>query len=78
MSTQDKTKYKTTTPTKVNKIKQQQQQNLIIEALYIKFLFLTGFLRKVYGILTSQLLLTTIVAAVCMLHEGIKDYVQKK
>jgi len=36
-----------------------------------------GFLRKVYGILTSQLLLTTIVGFAFMMHEGLKSFVQQ-
>lgn len=47
--------------------------NVAAAHVYIRM----GFLRKVYGILTSQLLLTTIIAAVFMMHEGIKEYVQK-
>ncbi|KAH3881263.1 protein lifeguard 4-like [Dreissena polymorpha] len=35
-----------------------------------------GFLRKVYGILTSQLLLTSLVGFIFMMHEGIKNFVQ--
>jgi FtsH-binding integral membrane protein len=30
-----------------------------------------GFIRKVYGLLTAQLVLTTAIAAFCMLNEGI-------
>lgn len=47
--------------------------NVAAAHIYIRM----GFLRKVYGILTSQLLLTTVIAAAFMMHEGIKDYVQK-
>lgn len=36
-----------------------------------------GFLKKVYGILTTQLLLTVFVSAVFMLAEPIKLYVQQ-
>eukprot|EP00795_Rhopilema_esculentum_P002164 gene2164-17754_t len=36
-----------------------------------------GFIRKVYGILTAQLLLTTITAGVFMYTESIKDFVQQ-
>jgi len=35
-----------------------------------------NFLRKVYGILSVQLLLTTIVGALCMLVEPVKMYLQ--
>ncbi|XP_052780131.1 protein lifeguard 4-like [Mya arenaria] len=35
-----------------------------------------GFLRKVYGILTSQLLLTALVGFIFMMHDGIKTFVQ--
>ncbi|XP_068714363.1 protein lifeguard 4-like [Montipora foliosa] len=37
-----------------------------------------GFLRKVYGILTAQLSLTVIVAAIFMYTEGIKNVVQSR
>ncbi|KAL4227195.1 Transmembrane BAX inhibitor motif-containing protein 4 [Mactra antiquata] len=36
-----------------------------------------GFLRKVYSILTTQLLLTAIVGAIFMLNDGIKAFVQQ-
>lgn len=36
-----------------------------------------GFLRKVYGILTSQLLLTSLVGFIFMMHEGMKSFVQQ-
>eukprot|EP00794_Sanderia_malayensis_P006141 gene6141-6847_t len=36
-----------------------------------------GFIRKVYGILTAQLLLTTVTAAVFMFTESIKNFVQQ-
>ncbi|KAL3851862.1 hypothetical protein ACJMK2_015563 [Sinanodonta woodiana] len=36
-----------------------------------------GFLRKVYGILTSQLLLTTVIGAIFMGSESVKLYVQQ-
>ncbi|KAL8585448.1 hypothetical protein ACOMHN_024609 [Nucella lapillus] len=35
-----------------------------------------GFLRKVYGILTAQLLVTTLVAAVFVLNEPVQKFVQ--
>lgn len=35
-----------------------------------------GFIRKVYGILGAQLLLTTIVGAFCMYNEALKGFVQ--
>ena len=38
--------------------------------------FPTGFLRKVYGILTAQLMLTIFVAGVFMYTESIKTFVQ--
>lgn len=41
-------------------------------------LSLTGFLRKVYGILTAQLSLTILVAAIFMYTEGIKGFVQSR
>eukprot|EP00112_Aurelia_sp_Birch-Aquarium-sp1_P010173 Seg2186.3 transcript_id=Seg2186.3/GoldUCD/mRNA.D3Y31 product="Protein lifeguard 4" protein_id=Seg2186.3/GoldUCD/D3Y31 len=36
-----------------------------------------GFIRKVYGILTAQLLLTTITAALFMFTQPIKEFVQE-
>ena len=42
------------------------------------FLSVIGFLRKVYGILTAQLTLTVIVAAIFMYSEGIKGFVQSR
>lgn len=38
----------------------------------------TGFLRKVYGILSAQLLTTTILASIFLLHEPAKQFVQEK
>lgn len=35
-----------------------------------------GFLRKVYGILTTQLALTAVVGFIFMMHEGVKGFVQ--
>ncbi|PVD24078.1 hypothetical protein C0Q70_14548 [Pomacea canaliculata] len=37
-----------------------------------------GFLRKVYGILSAQLLTTTILASIFLLHEPAKQFVQEK
>lgn len=37
-----------------------------------------AFIRKVYGLLTMQLLLTIVVAAMCMFTPQIKVFVQKK
>lgn len=37
-----------------------------------------GFMRKVYGLLSTQLLLTTIVAAACMYTDPVKTFVQTK
>ena len=46
---------------------------------FIDFVFpCAGFLRKVYGILTAQLSLTVIVAAIFMYTEGIKSFVQSR
>lgn len=42
------------------------------------FFSVIGFLRKVYGILTAQLTLTVIVAAIFMYSEGIKGFVQSR
>jgi len=36
-----------------------------------------GFIRKVYGILASQLLFTTVMAAIFMHHEPTKNFVQQ-
>ncbi|ESP03537.1 hypothetical protein LOTGIDRAFT_137312 [Lottia gigantea] len=36
-----------------------------------------GFLRKVYGILSAQLFLTTVVCAIFMGHEGLRDFIHK-
>ncbi|XP_038045346.1 protein lifeguard 4-like isoform X2 [Patiria miniata] len=36
-----------------------------------------GFLRKVFGILSTQLLVTTVVSAIFMYTDGVKAYVQK-
>lgn len=37
--------------------------------------FSPGFLRKVYGILTAQLVLTVVVAATCMMVPPVKDLI---
>ncbi|KAK3769647.1 hypothetical protein RRG08_004899 [Elysia crispata] len=47
--------------------------NVASAHIYIRM----GFMRKVYGILSAQLLVTTLVAAVFMTHEGIQEYVQQ-
>ena len=39
-------------------------------------LYASGFLRKVYGILTAQLCLTVIVCITCMISPTIKTFVQ--
>lgn len=39
---------------------------------FVFFLFPTGFIRKVYGILSVQLLLTSAVAAVCVLNDAVR------
>ncbi|XP_069101715.1 protein lifeguard 4-like [Argopecten irradians] len=46
--------------------------NVATSHVYIRM----GFLRKVYGILTAQILVTTIVAALFMLSEGVAKFVQ--
>ena len=49
--------------------------------LYFVFMYTVyfpGFLRKVYGILTAQILLTTIVAALFMVNEPIQHFVQHR
>ncbi|KAL5013925.1 hypothetical protein ScPMuIL_008195 [Solemya velum] len=46
--------------------------NVATAHIYIRL----GFLRKVYGILATQLLLTTLVGAVFMMNESVKLYVQ--
>ena len=40
--------------------------------------FLVGFLRKVYGILTVQLLFTTVVGAIFLYNENVKNFVQER
>ncbi|XP_014788210.1 protein lifeguard 4 [Octopus bimaculoides] len=47
--------------------------NVASAHIYIRM----GFLRKVYGILTAQLLVTTLTAAFFILHEPTKLFVQK-
>ncbi|RUS84896.1 hypothetical protein EGW08_007365 [Elysia chlorotica] len=47
--------------------------NVASAHIYIRM----GFMRKVYGILSVQLLVTTFVAAVFMSHGGIQEYVQQ-
>lgn len=37
-----------------------------------------GFIRKVYGILCAQLVLTTLVSAFMMSHGGIKEFLLQK
>ena len=37
-----------------------------------------GFLRKVFGILCTQLLVTTVVCAIFMYTDGVKAYVQNR
>ncbi|XP_060064655.1 protein lifeguard 4-like [Ylistrum balloti] len=46
--------------------------NVATSHVYIRM----GFLRKVYGILTAQILVTTVVAALFMLSEGLEKFVQ--
>ena len=38
----------------------------------------TGFLRKVYGILTAQLILSVLVALVCMSVPSVREFVQTR
>ena len=40
--------------------------------------FLVGFLRKVYGILSVQLAFTTIVGALCVTVEPVKQFMQQR
>lgn len=37
-----------------------------------------AFLRKVYGLLSIQLLMTIIVAAICMMSEHVKLFIHQK
>jgi len=37
-----------------------------------------GFIRKVYGILSAQLLFTTLVGTVIMASTGIQDFLKEK
>lgn len=37
-----------------------------------------GFIRKVYGLLSMQLLLTVIVAGMCMMTPQIKEFIHAK
>lgn len=46
--------------------------NVASSHVYIRM----GFLRKVYGILTAQLLLTTLTGALFLAHEPTRNYVQ--
>lgn len=46
--------------------------NVATAHVYIRL----GFLRKVYGILSVQLLATTLVAAVCLFNEPVQQFVQ--
>ena len=42
------------------------------------YFLLPGFLRKVYGILSVQLLATTLTAAFFLLNDSMKSFVQKR
>ena len=46
--------------------------------LFREFIYFSGFLRKVYGILTFQLLLTALVGFIFMMNDGVKHFVQTK
>lgn len=46
--------------------------NVATAHVYIRL----GFLRKVYGILTAQLLVTTLVSAIFMMNDSIQQFVQ--
>lgn len=37
-----------------------------------------GFIRKVYGLLSMQLLLTVIVASICMFTPPVAEFIHKK
>lgn len=47
--------------------------NVASSHVYIRM----GFLRKVYGILSAQLIFTTVIAAACMLIEPLKTFIQQ-
>ena len=46
--------------------------------MIFSWFFLVGFLRKVYGILTVQLLFTTVVGAIFLYNENVKNFVQER
>ncbi len=66
-------------PTNPSRNQSPKLRYLNIFDFFIDFTdFSLGFIRKVYGILTAQLLLTTVTAAVFMFTESIKDFVQQR
>jgi FtsH-binding integral membrane protein len=44
----------------------------------VVYVLLLGFLRKVYGILSVQLFVTTLVASLFMLNKTTQEFVQEK
>lgn len=53
----------------------------LISELYALKLYLyliLGFLRKVYGILSAQLILTVIIAGICIAVPPVKGFVQTR
>ncbi len=50
----------------------------VVIVIVCHFPSIVGFLRKVYGILTAQLLFTVLVCGVCMFVPAIKDVVQSR
>ena len=46
--------------------------------MFFSWFFLAGFLRKVYGILTVLLLFTTVVGAIFLYNENVKNFVQER
>ena len=42
------------------------------------WMFWTGFLRKVYGILSAQLILTVVIAGICIAVPPLKGFVQTR
>lgn len=37
-----------------------------------------GFIRKVYGLLATQMFLTVVIASICMFTPVVKEFIQKK
>ncbi len=66
---------------KPNEAKQQTRQlNIIcmVEELMLKCYFSLDFLRKVYTILSLQIIITTAVSALFMLCNPVKNFVHER